>query len=99
MTQVFPDVRAEYLRIPQRRFNGEVFLKRYLALHWALPAFLHHAMRLRRLSAVKRQTKKPPRFGRPVEPYFAKDWWSQGESNPRPRECHSRALPTVLCPH
>src|SRR5262245_5615038 len=26
-------------------------------------------------------------------------WWSQGESNPRPRECHSRALPTELWPH
>src|SRR5581483_12294553 len=25
-------------------------------------------------------------------------WWSQGESNPRPRECHSRALPTELWP-
>jgi hypothetical protein len=38
-------MRAEYLRIAQRGFNGEVFLKRYFALHWALPAFLHHAMR------------------------------------------------------
>src|SRR6478736_9564524 len=26
------------------------------------------------------------------------NWWSQGESNPRPRECHSRALPTELWP-
>jgi len=22
------------------------------------------------------------------------EWWSQGESNPRPFECHSNALPT-----
>ena len=27
------------------------------------------------------------------------DWWSQGESNPRPLECHSSALPTELWPH
>src|SRR3982751_228336 len=26
-------------------------------------------------------------------------WWSQGESNPRPLECHSSALPTELWPH
>ena len=26
-------------------------------------------------------------------------WWSRWESNPRPRECHSRALPTELRPH
>jgi hypothetical protein len=25
-------------------------------------------------------------------------WWSQGESNPRPLECHSSALPTELWP-
>jgi hypothetical protein len=25
--------------------------------------------------------------------------WSQGESNPRPLECHSSALPTELWPH
>jgi hypothetical protein len=39
MTQVFPDVRAEHMRITQRRFNGEVFFERYFALHWVLPAF------------------------------------------------------------
>ncbi len=27
------------------------------------------------------------------------NWWSQGESNPRPLECHSSALPTELWPH
>src|SRR3954452_23321933 len=26
-------------------------------------------------------------------------WWSQAGSNRRPRECHSRALPTELWPH
>src|SRR6516165_3323024 len=27
-----------------------------------------------------------------------RSWWSQGESNPRPLECHSSALPTELWP-
>ncbi len=26
-------------------------------------------------------------------------WWSRWESNPRPLECHSSALPTELRPH
>ena len=26
-------------------------------------------------------------------------WWSRRESNPRPLECHSSALPTELRPH
>ncbi|CAD5286131.1 hypothetical protein BOSE62_110289 [Bosea sp. 62] len=26
-------------------------------------------------------------------------WWSQAESNRRPLECHSSALPTELWPH
>ena len=26
-------------------------------------------------------------------------WWSRGESNPRPRHCERRALPTELAPH
>ncbi|ABE04491.1 unknown [Rickettsia bellii RML369-C] len=25
-----------------------------------------------------------------------RNWWSQGESNPQPFECHSNALPTEL---
>src|SRR5215470_13551338 len=29
----------------------------------------------------------------------SENWWSQGESNPRPLECHSSALPTELWPH
>src|SRR5262249_60598870 len=28
----------------------------------------------------------------------SRGWWSQGESNPRPLECHSSALPTELWP-
>jgi hypothetical protein len=27
------------------------------------------------------------------------NWWSRWESNPRPLECHSSALPTELRPH
>jgi hypothetical protein len=26
-------------------------------------------------------------------------WWRAGESNPRPRRCERRALPTELAPH
>ena len=26
-------------------------------------------------------------------------WWSRGESNPRPPQCHCGALPTELRPH
>ena len=33
------------------------------------------------------------------EPGAAETWWSRWESNPRPLECHSSALPTELRPH
>ena len=31
-------------------------------------------------------------------PSFDREWWSHGESNPGPLECHSSALPTELWP-
>src|SRR5262249_52252550 len=30
---------------------------------------------------------------------FRRNWWSRGESNPWPRHCERRALPTELLPH
>src|SRR5208283_2016637 len=34
-----------------------------------------------------------------AEPAETGTWWSQAESNRRPPECHSGALPTELWPH
>ena len=43
------------------------------------------------------QTQK--RFASPFLSCQQKIWWSRWESNPRPLECHSSALPTELRPH
>ena len=34
-----------------------------------------------------------------LERFQSEGWWSRGESNPRPLECDSSALPTELRPH
>src|SRR5262249_54948557 len=41
----------------------------------------------------------PPRLVIQGALSITRAWWSQGESNPRPLECHSSALPTELWPH
>src|SRR5262249_49400538 len=90
------------LRIHQRVVDGEVFLERDFAFHIGPPMPSHHAMAWRVLAAMACAAKSrleggcmscclPSGQGR-------EGWWSQGESNPRPRECHSRALPTELWP-
>ncbi len=44
MAQFRPHMRAEHLRIAERRFDGDVFLERDLALHGVPPVRRHHAM-------------------------------------------------------
>src|SRR5438067_12740339 len=51
------------------------------------PLFSLAMFPLRRLACQP----KPPRKG-------GEGWWSQAESNRRPLECHSSALPTELWP-
>jgi hypothetical protein len=34
-----------------------------------------------------------------LQVFHGKKWWSRWESNPRPLECDSSALPTELRPH
>src|SRR5215471_4602747 len=61
----------------------------------------HHAMAWRDLSAIACAAKSRLEGGFVLPNLLAEGregWWSQGESNPRPRECHSRALPTELWP-
>ena len=41
---------------------------------------------------------EPIRHGRLRHPNHLGNWWSQAESNRRPLECHSSALPTELWP-
>ena len=52
---------------------------------------------------VHQIAKKPPGFPGVLDTSSRipppEEWWSQGESNPRPLECHSSALPTELWPH
>src|SRR5215207_10964909 len=45
-------------------------------------------LKTREFSALRRNTRFPRNA-----------WWSQAESNRRPLECHSSALPTELWPH
>ena len=42
-----------------------------------------------------------PPSGKPIHTFWTRGWqeWSRRESNPRPLECHSSALPTELRPH
>src|SRR5215469_4118013 len=54
-----------------------------------------------RVSLAVARRVEPAREGRPASrspPKGGEGWWSQGESNPRPLECHSSALPTELWP-
>lgn len=46
----------------------------------------------------KARAASRPRMKNPCFLLTSADWWSQGESNPRPLECHSSALPTELWP-
>src|SRR5437899_53285 len=52
----------------------------------------HHAAR-------PQFTWRPPPCNRPPHESGAKEKWSRRESNPRPLECDSSALPTELRPH
>ena len=56
-------------------------------------------------SGARRRAEAPP-IRKPPEGGFVREspglrgsWWSQAESNRRPLECHSSALPTELWPH
>src|SRR5215475_4505576 len=50
------------------------------------------------LKSVQQKSRLKRTAHRGVICESSEGWWSQGESNPRPRECHSRALPTELWP-
>ena len=64
------------------------------------PKFPRYATSLLLADQVSRRTLTPKhKKSPPVLPASFVIWWSQGESNPRPLECHSSALPTELRPH
>src|SRR4029077_16958330 len=96
-----PHMRAENFRVAERRFDGEIFFERDLALHFRFPQFCrHHAM-----AQARRKTKKPPEgaayFLKAVRDTFrpvGEKWWSQAGSNRRPPACHAGALPAELWP-
>src|SRR5439155_17430419 len=52
-----------------------------------------------RISASWRQSNYPPRVDRTRRFKRSLVWWSWPGLNRRPRECHSRVLPTALQPH
>jgi hypothetical protein len=57
-------VRTEHLRIAERRFDGEVFLKRNLALHGGSPVVATSCNVMAQLvSTAGRATKKASRDG------------------------------------
>ena len=101
-TEIVPHMRAEHLRIAERRFDGDVFLERDLALHCVSPRGFSGIMQWRGGGCQQRcaEIKKPPRWAacRAVAREASEGWWSQAGSNRRPRECHSRALPSELWP-
>ena len=59
------------------------FSKEYNAVYW----FFHYV-----IIFISLQMKKP------ALPAGSFTWWSIGESNPWPRQCECRALPTALIP-
>ena len=52
-------------------------------------------LRFRRKSSLRAMR----RLACQPKPQSGEGWWSQAESNRRPLECHSSALPTELWPH
>src|SRR4051812_22348921 len=72
--KLLPRMPAEYLRVTERRLNGEMFLKRDLALHALCP-------RLRRDDAwcCAPDARKPPDWGGSGR--CGGSWWSQAGSN------------------
>src|SRR6185503_10948189 len=63
-----------------------------------LPKLALHGVRFR--SRFEGSSVRPPSpgFGGQFSPRSGENWWSQAESNRRPLECHSSALPTELWP-
>ena len=63
-------------------------------------AEIHAAMRKRHLESPALKRKGRPRAAlSSCWRTSLENWWSQSESNRRPLECHSSALPTELWPH
>ncbi len=50
------------------------------------------------MATISRHLPEPP-IDPGIPGFFRLDEWSVGELNPRPRQCHCRALPTELTPH
>src|ERR1043166_7148597 len=69
---------------------------------WLLPRLYPEASggKLRRVytTIFRVETFSPKQKGRVHHPPFL-IWWSRWDSNPRPLECDSSALPTELRPH
>src|SRR6185437_9779525 len=63
VAQFRPDVLAENLRVAERRFGGEMFFERDLALHEVPPGSGHHATPRHGVSASRRQKQKAAQTG------------------------------------
>src|SRR5262249_49645247 len=104
LSHLSPDgVWKKPLRIHQCVVDSEVFFERDFAFHIGSPNARVSCNGVACLVSNGLSSKKPPRGRLYVVlhtfwPRGREGWWSQGEANPRPRECHSRALPLDLWP-